>query len=147
MDSAFDALTLGVLALMSIITLVNPGSSGGVELVPFADIAAAGWGLTGLYQNGGNIAMFVPLGALLPLALGGRLASFPRVLAVSGAVSITVEILQYVLDAGRITAVDDVILNCAGALIGAVLTWPWWRTRSRRRGREGAQVTRGLSHR
>ncbi|WP_083936291.1 VanZ family protein [Nocardiopsis ganjiahuensis] len=137
-NSTVDTLALGVLTLIAVVTLVNPGGGGGVELVPFADLTASGWSRTGAYQNGGNIAMFLPLGVLLPFTLGGRLAGFPRVLAASGAVSVTVEILQYVLGTGRITSVDDVILNCTGAVLGSLLTWPWWRARRRRPERESS---------
>lgn len=82
---------------------------------------------------------------LLPFTLGGRLANLPKVLAVSGTVSAAVEILQYVLDTGRITAVDDVILNCTGAVIGSLLAWPWWRTRTHQPERENSDSTRDLS--
>ncbi|WP_017570144.1 VanZ family protein [Nocardiopsis halotolerans] len=130
-DSTLDVLTLGSLMPVVILTLVNPGGPGGsLVLVPFSEITYLGLGLTGLYQNGGNIALFMPFGALLPLTLRHRLAGFGRVAAVAAAVSVTVEALQYFL--GRVASVDDVILNCTGALIGAALTRHWWRRRPQR---------------
>ncbi|MFD6951371.1 hypothetical protein A6A08_23165 [Nocardiopsis sp. TSRI0078] len=132
LESVLDVLSLATLFPILVLTLFNPGSSGGISLVPFSDMSDSGLGsMTGLYQNGGNIALFVPLGAVLPLAWRRRLAGFARVAVVAAAVSAGVEALQYVLGTRHITSVDDVLLNSAGALIGAALTWPWWRVRVR----------------
>lgn len=126
-DSAADVLAACALLGIAALTLLTPGSTKDVELVPFRDMTASGLGLTGLFQNGGNVALFAPLGALLPLALGRRLARWGRVLAVAAAVSVTVEALQLLLTTGHVTSVDDVLLNCSGALLGAGATRPWWR--------------------
>ncbi|WP_190394242.1 VanZ family protein [Nocardiopsis quinghaiensis] len=131
-ESVLDVLPLATLFPILVLTLFNPGSGGAISLVPFSDMSSSGFGgMTGLYQNGGNIALFMPLGALLPLAWGHRLAGFARVTAVAATVSVGVEVLQYVLGTGHVTSVDDVLLNSAGALLGAVLTWPWWRAGAR----------------
>ncbi|WP_157036226.1 VanZ family protein [Streptomonospora alba] len=37
--------------------------------------------------------------------------------------------MQYTLTGGRVTSIDDVLLNTTGALAGAGLTRPWWRPR------------------
>ncbi|MCF4123280.1 VanZ family protein [Antribacter sp. KLBMP9083] len=38
-----------------------------------------------------------------------------------------VEVLQYALDLGRVSSVDDVLLNTAGALLAAACSYRWWR--------------------
>lgn len=68
----------------------------------------------------GNIAMFVPLGFILPL-MSARFASFRAVLLASLATSVTIEILQFVerfFGRTRFADIDDVILNVTGAVIG-----------------------------
>ncbi|WP_017537700.1 hypothetical protein [Nocardiopsis halophila] len=72
LDSAADVLcAVSVLGIVSL-TLLNPGTVGGLVLVPFSVTASSGPGVTGLCQNGGNAALFLPLGAFLPPALGRR---------------------------------------------------------------------------
>ncbi|MEU8898026.1 VanZ family protein [Nocardia sp. NPDC048505] len=67
-----------------------------------------------------NTVLFLPLGFLLPLR-------FPRFAGVLGptllgaALSASLEIAQYVLDLGRYSSVDDVLMNAAGAGLGAWL--------------------------
>jgi glycopeptide antibiotics resistance protein len=76
-------------------------------------------------QLGGNIAMFIPLGILLP-ALGERYRSLGRLAFAAFAAAVSVELLQLILRLigmmSRSVDVDDVILNTAGALIG----WALW---------------------
>lgn len=125
--SVVDTLAIFSLAPVIVLTLVTPGGSfSSVELAPFADMWSTGWTTTTIYQNGGNILMFLPFGALLPLAFGRRFASIWNVLLLAAVVSVSIEVLQYVLDAGRVSATDDVIINSLGALFGAVVTRPWW---------------------
>ena len=69
----------------------------------------------------GNVAMFVPVGALLAWLL-------PRWRVVSASVvsvglSVGIELTQ--LSLGRVGDIDDVILNTAGALLGASLAVTW----------------------
>jgi VanZ family protein len=66
-----------------------------------------------------NLLLFVPLGALLPLAL-------PRVLLLgllcgAAAASAGIEVAQYVLLPARVPSMLDVIMNTAGAAVGLVL--------------------------
>ncbi|MDA2806773.1 VanZ family protein [Nocardiopsis suaedae] len=137
LDSAADVLAVCALLGIAAVTLFTPGSVKAVELAPLRDIAATGLGVTGLVQSGGNAALFVPLGAVLPLALGRRLARWVRVLAAAAAVSAVVETLQYLVADGHVASVDDVLLNSAGALLGAGLARPLWRG-GRPRIQEGA---------
>jgi VanZ family protein len=34
--------------------------------------------------------------------------------------------MQHVLELGRVSSVDDILLNTAGATIAAILARPWW---------------------
>jgi len=104
----------------------RPGREG-VRLVPFADLAevlAAHWE-TAFVQVGGNLLVFAALGALLPVRTA-RLASPARIAAVAAAASLLVEVLQYVLRLGRVSSVDDVLINVAGAVVAAMITRRWW---------------------
>ena len=67
-----------------------------------------------------NVALFMPLGALLPFAIPRR--SLLVVLASATVLSTGIEWLQYASHDGRFADVDDVILNVAGALLG----WLAW---------------------
>jgi glycopeptide antibiotics resistance protein len=61
------------------------------------------------------------------------LASAPRILALAAACSILIETLQYVLGLGRVSSVDDVLLNTAGAGLAALASRHWWRDAAPRR--------------
>ena len=54
----------------------------------------------------------------------------PRILALAAAVSILVEVSQYVLRLDRVFSVDDVLPNTAGAGLAAIASRHWWRARS-----------------
>jgi len=98
---------------------------------------------TGLINVVGNVVMFVPVGALLVAAVGD---SVRRAVVGSALLSLTIECCQYQI--GRAADVDDVLLNTAGGLLGAVLAatavltlrrrgawvrhWPAWLSMSRR---------------
>lgn len=68
----------------------------------------------------GNIALFVPLGWLVPM-LWPKMRSVLRVVALGGAISIVIELAQLLFFPGRQSSLDDVILNVAGAFVGAVM--------------------------
>ena len=68
----------------------------------------------------GNIALFVPLGWLVPM-LWQRMRSVLRVVALGGAISIGIELAQLLFFPGRQSSLDDVILNVGGAFVGAVM--------------------------
>ncbi|SDK70956.1 VanZ like family protein [Nonomuraea maritima] len=107
--------------------LTPSGGPSDVGLVPsgdLADLVGAPWE-TVFVQVGGNLLVFAALGALLPLR-SRAMSSTARVAAVAAACSITAEALQYVLDLGRVSSVDDVLLNTAGAAIFSLVTRRWW---------------------
>ncbi|MFC5901430.1 VanZ family protein [Streptomyces zhihengii] len=71
-------------------------------------------------QLGGNIALGVPFGVLLPV-LAPRARGLLRVAVLTSLVMICVELVQGSLITGRAFDIDDVILNTSGALIGYLL--------------------------
>ncbi|WP_200931364.1 VanZ family protein [Frankia sp. R43] len=92
-----------------------------VRLVPLQDLLAiiAAGPLTATGQIVGNLLVFAALGFLAPLRFAA-LASTPRILALAAGCSILVEIAQYVLPLDRVSSMDDVLLNTAGAGLAAL---------------------------
>jgi glycopeptide antibiotics resistance protein len=102
---------------------------GRVSLVPLRDLLAilADRGpveLTG--QVVGNLLVFAALGFFAPLRFTA-LASVPRILALAAGCSALVETAQYVLRLDRVSSVDDVLVNTAGAGLAALASRHWWR--------------------
>jgi glycopeptide antibiotics resistance protein len=106
-------------------------------LVPRPDAAAAAPSLVPLRQTWlrlaaardradvlvpvlGNIALFVPLGWLLPMTWP-TLRSFGRIVLVGAACSAIIEACQLLFVSGRSPTVDDVIFNALGAAIGGIM--------------------------
>ncbi|MEV3992629.1 VanZ family protein [Streptomyces sp. NPDC049837] len=71
-------------------------------------------------QLGGNIALGIPFGLLLPV-LAPRARGLVRVIAVTALVMTLVELVQGALITGRAFDIDDVLLNTTGALLGYLL--------------------------
>jgi hypothetical protein len=97
----------------------------------FAVLSAAP--LTAVVQILGNLLVFAALGFLAPLRFPA-LASIPRILALTAGCSIVVETARYVLQLeqfieqlGQLSAVDEVLLNAAGAGLAALASRHWWR--------------------
>jgi glycopeptide antibiotics resistance protein len=69
----------------------------------------------------GNFALFVPLGILLPLV--GRRLRFRSALLIALAVSVGIELAQYLSRpwSNRLADVNDVILNVLGACLGLII--------------------------
>lgn len=63
----------------------------------------------------GNIIMFIPLGALLPMMFP-KLRHFGRVALVAVALSFSIEFIQYWI--GGVSDIDDLMLNTLGACLG-----------------------------
>ena len=96
-----------------------PGSGAGVvpgrvSLVPLRDLATMPTS-----QVVGNLLIFAAVGFLAPLRFPA-LASVGRILALAAAGSILIETAQYVLRLDRVSSVDDVLLNAAGAGLAAL---------------------------
>lgn len=76
-----------------------------------------------------NAAMFVLL-AVTAYAGARRPAVFPVVVGCA-ALSIVIEAVQLVMNAGRVVDIDDVIFNTTGAVFGCLLTKVAWRATGR----------------
>ncbi|WP_404962289.1 VanZ family protein [Streptomyces sp. 147326] len=104
-----------------------PGAGAGivpgrVSLVPLRDLVTMGpLGIVG------NLLVFASLGFFAPMRFAA-LASVPRILALGAGCSVLVEIAQYVLRLDRVSSVDDVLVNAAGAVLAALASRRWWRT-------------------
>ena len=135
MSLAEVGIVYGTVPLVWMIML--PGDRAGavpgrVSLVPLRDlltILAAG-PLTATAQVVGNLLVFAALGFLAPLRFAA-LASVPRILALATGCSVLVEAAQYVLRLDRVSSVDDVLLNTAGAALAALASRRWWRATGR----------------
>lgn len=105
---------------------------GRVNLVPLRDLLTilAGEPVTATGQVVGNLLVFAALGFLAPLRFAA-LASVPRILALAAGCSVLVEAAQYVLRLDRVSSVDDVLLNAAGAGLAALASRRWWRATAR----------------
>ncbi|GID91540.1 VanZ family protein [Amorphoplanes digitatis] len=117
--------------------IMTPGDRAGavagrVSLVPLRDLLAvlAAGPLTVTVQVVGNLLVFAALGLLAPLRFAA-LASVPRILALAAGCSVLVEVAQYVLRLDRVSSVDDVLLNAAGAGLAACASRRWWRVPER----------------
>lgn len=104
-----------------------PGSGAGivpgrVSLVPLRDLLTMG-----PIGIGGNLLIFAALGFFAPIRFTA-LASMPRILALGAGCSIMIETAQYVLRLDRVSSVDDVLVNAAGAVLAALASRHWWRT-------------------
>jgi hypothetical protein len=103
-----------------------PGAGAGVvpgrvSLVPLRDLLAMGpLGILG------NLLIFAALGFFAPMRFAA-LASLPRILALGAGCSVLVETAQYVLRLDRVSSVDDVLVNAAGAALAALASRRWWR--------------------
>jgi hypothetical protein len=119
-------LALGSGLGIAVATLTPRGfarSPGYLQLVPFATIRGYvedyGTAQSLLLYVLGNVALFVPLGLFLHLALRRSVA---LTIGLGAVTSLGVEILQLPIWS-RSSDVDDVILNTAGAALGAALAW------------------------
>jgi glycopeptide antibiotics resistance protein len=117
--------------------IMLPGGQAGavpgrVSLVPLRDLLTilAGEPLTVTVQVVGNLLVFAALGLLAPLRFAA-LASVPRILTLAAGCSVLVEATQYVLRLDRVSSVDDVLLNTAGAGLAALASRRWWRGTAR----------------
>ena len=118
------AISLGAwLVALLYMTLRPAGSRVRINLVP--DLGGADFSA---FDTLANVAVFVPLGLILAAAgwkaLGAVAAGF--------AVSLAVEVLQFIVDVGRAADVNDLITNTAGSALGWTICWA---IRAGRRGR------------
>lgn len=117
----------GTLPWLWMILTPGPVPGRSVNLVPLRELAGqvAGDPGTAVVQIGGNLLVFAALGACAPIrwpALAGPI----RLFALGAAASVTVEVAQYLLAIGRVSSVDDVLLNATGAVLGGLVSQRWW---------------------
>lgn len=73
----------------------------------------------GLVESVSNVALFVPLGALV--LLWWREWGWMRAAGVAFASSLTIEILQAIVRPARVAAIADIAANTVGGAIGGLL--------------------------
>lgn len=96
----------------------------GVNLIPFKTIVnffnMEGFSFLRAFSNTvGNIAIFLPLGYLLPI-LTKKINNIYKILSISMSISIIFESLQYIFYLGSLD-IDDIILNTLGGVIGYII--------------------------
>jgi len=132
MSLAEVGIVYGTVPWVWMILLPNRGTGDDharVSLIPLHDLLTvfAAGPLTATGQIVGNLLVFAALGFFAPIRFAA-LASAPRILALAAGCSVLVEAAQYVLRLDRVSSVDDVLLNAAGAGLAALASRRWWRT-------------------
>ena len=121
-------LVYGTLPWIWLTMMPGPGAgfvAGRVSLVPLRDLVTmAPLGI------GGNLLVLAALGFFAPMRFAA-LASVWRILALGAGCSALIEIAQYVLRLDRVSSIDDVLVNAAGAVLAALASRRWWRTAPR----------------
>ncbi|WP_405085839.1 VanZ family protein [Microbispora sp. NBC_01389] len=116
-------MVYGTAPFVWITLMPGPGAGvvpGRVSLIPLRDLVTMG-----PIGIGGNLLIFAALGFFAPLRFAA-LASVPRILALGAGCSAVVETLQYVLRLDRVSSVDDVLVNAAGAVLFGLASRRWW---------------------
>jgi glycopeptide antibiotics resistance protein len=116
---------VGMILWLTLALSFGDAGGTGLNLTPFAEIRRVldSPGERQYLNVVGNVAMFVPVGALLAWLLQRWRVVSATVIGVG--LSVGIELTQ--LSLGRVGDIDDVILNSAGALLGAVLAVTWRR--------------------
>jgi hypothetical protein len=125
MSLAEVGMVYGTVPLVWITLMPGPGAGtvpGRVSLIPLRDVVTMG--PVGI---GGNLLIFAALGFFAPMRFAA-LASVPQILALGASCSVLVETAQYVLRLDRVSSVDDVLVNAAGAVLAGLASRHWWRT-------------------
>ncbi|MFI5936083.1 VanZ family protein [Actinoplanes sp. NPDC051494] len=132
----FAGAEVGLVAgsLPWVVMLFTPQPAGrSVDLIPLHDVPSwfSGDPGTGIAQVGGNLLVLAAFGFFLPVRFAAA-ASLSRVFVLALATSTGVEVLQWVLAIGRVSSVDDILINTVGAVLAAALSRHWWAARSPR---------------
>jgi glycopeptide antibiotics resistance protein len=100
-----------------------------IDLVPLHDLPSwfSGAPGTAAAQLIGNLAVLAGVGFFLPIRYGWA-ASYQRITALAVGCAVLIETLQWVLAIGRVSSVDDVLINTLGAVLAAVCSRRWWVT-------------------
>jgi hypothetical protein len=130
-------MVYGTVPMVWLTLMPGPGAGvvpGRLSLVPLRDLATMG-----PIGIGGNLLIFAALGFFAPMRFAG-LASLPRILALGAGCSILVETAQFVFQLDRVSSIDDVLVNAAGAALAGLLSRRWWRSAAPVRSSRRAQV-------
>ncbi|OKI53803.1 VanZ family protein [Micromonospora sp. CB01531] len=125
MSLAEVGMVYGTVPLVWLTMMPGPGAGivpGRVSLVPLRDLVTMG-----PIGIGGNLLIFAALGFFAPIRFAA-LATVPRTLALGAGCAVLVETAQYVLRLDRVSSVDDVLVNAAGAVLAGLASRHWWRT-------------------
>ena len=123
-------MVYGTVPFVWMTLMPGPGAGvvpGRVSLVPLRDLATMG-----PLGIGGNLLVLAALGFFAPMRFAA-LASVPRLLALGAGCSAVIETLQYALRLDRVSSVDDVLVNAAGAVLFGLASRRWWRDPAQRR--------------
>ncbi|WP_433367050.1 VanZ family protein [Actinoplanes sp. CA-142083] len=118
-------MVYGTVPLVWLTLMPGPGAGivdGRVSLVPLRDLQTMG-----PIGIGGNLLILAALGFFAPIRFAA-LASVPRILALGVGCSALIEVTQYVLQLDRVSSIDDVLVNAAGAALAGLASRPWWRS-------------------
>jgi VanZ like protein len=132
-------MVYGTVPFVWMTLMPGPGAGvvpGRVSLVPLRDLVTMG--PVGIV---GNLLVFAALGFFAPIRFAA-LASVPRILALGAGCSILVETAQYVLWLDRVSSVDDVLVNAAGAGLAALASRHWWRATAEMRAERAPDLSR-----
>lgn len=121
------ALVSGTAPWVALI-LTPSGHGRDVRLIPFRDLVEVGAGSDWVVQMTGNLLALAALGFFLPVRFRLAPARFVpfAVLGVAAGVSLVLESAQWAFAMGRVSSVDDVLVNALGAALASLLSVRWW---------------------
>jgi glycopeptide antibiotics resistance protein len=120
------AILVGTVPMVALVMYPHREGSRKLFLVPFEDLVGqfrVGLGYAAL-QIGGNLLVFAAFGFFGPIRWRLRLVGVTVIAAMASAV---LEALQYLTQSNRVTSVDDVLVNAAGAALFALASHRYWR--------------------
>ena len=104
-----------------------------VNLIPFSDLIKEHFSFGAIFQFAANIILFIPFGIFLPL-IWKSFRNLPSTLLAGGLLSLCIELAQ--LFSSRVCAVDDLLMNSIGTLLGYLIISGLRKTRWRPNGAE-----------
>jgi hypothetical protein len=128
LDAAASCLAVGAALAIVVVTVTPRGNRfnhGGIQLVPLRTLRSYAHDPSDLLiYLVGNVALFVPLGFFLYLAMRHFAGTGQLVVTtvICAQVSLGVEILQLPIWS-RSSDIDDIITNTAGAFVGALAAY------------------------
>jgi glycopeptide antibiotics resistance protein len=94
------------------------------SLIPFSSLSSG----RSPQEAIGNLILFLPLGMLLPF-VSERFRTLWLICSIAFALSFCLEGAQYAMNVGRLSDIDDAILNSGGATLGwltwRIFDWSW----------------------